>query len=79
MLLNKLTALSVEAYSKLEALIVADSGRTKIEGNPAEAAYAAEKIVPAMEELRAVVDEMEVNTAGKYWPMPSYIDLLFGV
>ena len=79
MLLNKLTALSVEAYSKLEALIVADSGRTEIEGNAAEAAYAAEKIVPAMEELRAVVDEMEVNTAGKYWPMPSYIDLLFGV
>ena len=79
MLLNKLTALSVEAYSKLEALIVADSDRTKIEGNAAEAAYAAEKIVPAMEELRAVVDEMEVNTASKYWPMPSYIDLLFGV
>ena len=79
MLLNKLTALSVEAYSKLEALIVADSGRTEIEGNAAEAAYAAEKIVPAMEALRAVVDEMEVNTAGKYWPMPSYIDLLFGV
>lgn len=79
MLLNKLTALSVEAYSKLEALIVADSGRTEIEGNAAEAIYAAEKIVPAMEDLRAVVDEMEVNTAAKYWPMPSYIELLFGV
>ena len=79
MLLNKLTALSVEAYSKLEALIVADSGRTEVEGNAAEAAYAAETIVPAMEALRAVVDEMEMNTAAKYWPMPSYIDLLFGV
>ena len=79
MLLNKLTALSAEAYSKLEALIVADSGRTEVEGNAAEAAYAAETIVPAMEALRAVVDEMEMNTAAKYWPMPSYIDLLFGV
>ncbi|MDO5547889.1 MAG: glutamine synthetase III [Eubacteriales bacterium] len=79
MLLNKLTALSVEAYAKLEALIAADAGRDEIEGNAAEAAYAAEKIIPAMEALRAVVDELEINTAQKYWPMPSYIDLLFGV
>jgi glutamine synthetase len=79
MLLNKLTALSVEAYAKLEALIAADQGRDEIEGNAAEASYAAEKIVPAMEDLRAVVDELELNTAQKYWPMPSYIDLLFGV
>lgn len=79
MLLNKLTALSVEAYAKLETLISVDDGRTDLEGNQAEATYAAEKIIPAMEALRAVVDELEVNTAEKYWPMPSYEKLLFGV
>ncbi len=79
MLLNKLTALSVEAYAKLEALVAIDAGRTALDGNQAEADYAAQNIVPAMDELRAVVDQLEIHTAEKYWPMPAYDKLLFGV
>ncbi|MGN1014316.1 MAG: glutamine synthetase III [Butyricicoccus sp.] len=79
MLLNKLTALTVEAYAKLEALIAADAGMNEVEGNEEQAKYAAYTLIPAMEALRAVVDELEINTAQKYWPMPAYDKLLFGV
>lgn len=36
-------------------------------------------IFSAMQELRAVVDELEANTAKRYWPFPTYGDLLFSV
>jgi glutamine synthetase len=32
-----------------------------------------------MNELRAVVDQMEVDTASQFWPYPSYGDLMFRV
>ena len=32
-----------------------------------------------MGELRAACDEAEMITAKKYWPFPTYGDLLFGV
>ncbi len=79
MLLNKLTALSVEAYAKLEALIAADAGMNDVDGNFDKAFYAAYTLLPAMEGLRKIVDDLESNTAEKYWPMPTYVDLLFGV
>ncbi len=36
-------------------------------------------IIPAMESIRADVDEAESMTSAKYWPYPSYGDLLFSV
>ena len=38
-----------------------------------------DEILPKMGELRAAVDEAETVTAAKYWPLPSYGDLLFSV
>ena len=38
-----------------------------------------DKVLPKMSELRAVADEAETVTASKYWPYPTYGDLLFGV
>ena len=32
-----------------------------------------------MEELRSNVDLLEENIDAKYWPLPTYIDLMFGV
>ena len=43
------------------------------------AQYSRDTIIPAMQELRAVADELETNVAEDYWPMPTYGDLLFGV
>ncbi len=36
-------------------------------------------VLAAMSELRVVCDEAETMTAEKYWPFPTYGDLLFGV
>ena len=43
------------------------------------ATYYKDVIIPAMNELRAVVDQMEVDTASQFWPYPSYGDLMFRV
>ncbi len=38
-----------------------------------------DRILPAMDALRAPCDEAETLTAEKYWPFPTYDKLLFGV
>ena len=44
-----------------------------------QADYVRDEILPKMGSLRAAVDEAETMTAKKYWPFPSYGELLFGV
>lgn len=41
--------------------------------------YIADVVIPVMNEIRRYADEMEVNTAKAYWPMPTYEDILFSV
>ena len=36
-------------------------------------------VLVAMSELRVACDEAETVTAEKYWPFPTYGDLLFGI
>ena len=38
-----------------------------------------DSVIPKMNELRVVVDELETLTGREYWPFPSYGDLLFSV
>ncbi len=38
-----------------------------------------EKVTPAMEALREPVDKLEALVAKKYWPIPTYADLLFSI
>jgi len=41
--------------------------------------YYKDEIIPAMNELRIGVDELETIVSSKYWPYPNYGELLFGV
>ena len=43
------------------------------------ATYFRESVFAKMQELRAVGDSMETETASDFWPYPSYTELLFGV
>jgi glutamine synthetase len=43
------------------------------------AVYYKDKVLPVMQEARALADELEANTAEKYWPFPTYGKLLFSV
>ncbi|MGN0814289.1 MAG: glutamine synthetase III [Candidatus Coproplasma sp.] len=39
----------------------------------------AHKVIPVMEEIRAVADGMEKEVSSDYWPYPTYFDLLYSV
>ena len=38
-----------------------------------------DKVIPTMNELRNIVDKIETKVDAKCWPMPTYVDLLFGI
>ena len=78
-LARKLAALNESLAEKtegLDELLIA--AKECAEGREA-AEFFAEKVVPAMQELRACADETELCTAKKYWPFPTYGDILFSV
>ena len=77
--IEKLSALASDAYDKTAALEEVIAGAADVEGAQNAANYEHETVIPAMDALRAVADEMEVNTAEKYWPFPAYDKLLFGI
>jgi len=74
--LSALMALAMECVGDLEhALNGARRGATALE----RAVYFRDRVFKAQRRLREVVDEMETLTSSKYWPYPSYGDLLFSV
>ncbi|MBQ0001170.1 MAG: glutamine synthetase III [Clostridiales bacterium] len=62
------------AMSKLSKIV--EKVPTYAEGQE-RALYCHDKVVKAMEELRAPVDELEMLVDKDMWPMPSYGDLIF--
>ena len=61
---------------KLEAALLELKGAADV----TEEAYAIrDTVIGKMAALRAVADEAETITAEKYWPFPTYGELLFGV
>ena len=71
----------LEAFVKKTAELEAAVGSAKqYKGNNLKSAqYYRETVLVLMDELRALGDAMEKKTAAKYWPYPSYGELLFGV
>ena len=63
----------------LENLIKLMDSAGEVVGVDKHARYMREVIVPAMEELRKPIDELEMIVDKDLWPMPSYGDLLFEV
>ena len=45
----------------------------------AAATYEHDTVIPAMNAVRAVADELETMVDEKFWPFPTYGDLLFRV
>lgn len=78
-LVKKLSSLTACFSKKIAALEQALLGTKEVEGVQELADYYKDHVFAAMQELRAVADEMEINTSSKYWPYPSYGQLLFGV
>ena len=73
---NKLVCF-VRKTAELEDAVMNAAG---FDGDPlARATFFRENVFAKMQELRAVGDSMETETASEFWPYPSYTELLFSV
>ena len=77
-LLRRLSGLSAEMMDETAAL---EGALAEPRGGDAyEAAhYYKYTVFATMERLRAAVDQLETICSAKYWPYPSYTDLLFSI
>jgi len=74
--LSELTDGIAERAGKLEEVVASLQEIGDVIG---QSEFIRDVVLNTMEDLRSVCDEAEQVTARKYWPYPSYGDLLFGV
>jgi len=74
---TKLSQLTEEMIVAIEAL---EELSTQIPSDiPTASQFYKENVIPAMNRLRKVADELELIVAKDYWPFPTYSDLLYRV
>ena len=78
-LLAETSGLLSDTKVALQKLIDLDKKSEEVPEGTELAHYFHEEIVPAMAELRAPVDALEMIVDKEMWPMPSYGDLIFEV
>ena len=76
---KKLSDLCTAGYKNLETLKTKVHKAESISNLQDKAMFYRTDVLTAMDALRKTADEMEVNTAEKYWPMPTYGDILFSI
>ncbi|WMI82181.1 glutamine synthetase III family protein [Anaerotignum sp. MB30-C6] len=74
--LSDLCADFVDKVKILEDSLETTEGITS---EQAKAEHYKNAVIPAMEELRGIADSMEEEVGEKYWPFPTYAELLFSV
>ncbi len=78
-LVEKLSGLVDEITENTDRLDQVINKVKTVEDIVEEAGMIRDTLIPAMTELRVPCDKAETMTAKKYWPFPTYADLLFGV
>jgi glutamine synthetase len=78
-LAEKVTGLTNSLLQRTEELDDIMLHMHDMESSLDEATYMRDKVIPAMQELRAVADQLEMVTAADYWPYPTYGDMLYYV
>lgn len=78
-MISKLSDLILKLYSGVSVLEDKLNKTSEIEDITKLSVYYKDIIIPAMDDVREPADKLEVITAKKYWPFPTYGDLLFGV
>ena len=76
---RKLSLLSGQIFEKCDELDKVLCKLSDSENVEQEGYMIRDELLPKMSELRVACDEAEVITAEKYWPFPTYGELLFGV
>ena len=78
-LASGISNLMTKGYRLTDALGEAVKEGKKLTDAYTLARYTCDRILPAMQELRTVVDKMERMTDREVWPLPAYGDILFSV
>ena len=78
-LLSRLSDLSAKAFDATKNLKKIDGDAMKIKDVTKRAEAYCNRVIPAMNALRAFVDEMETLTSSEFWPLPTYGDIMFKV
>ena len=78
-LLIETSKLLAEIKTALARLLEVTEKAAAAEGGKVQALVYHSQVVPAMEALRAPVDQLEMIVDKELWPMPSYGDLIFEV
>ena len=78
-LLTKLSGLCDRIAEKTDGLEAAVRAVKDCQGAVAESAAIRDTVLGKMAELRAAADQAETMTPKKYWPFPTYGELLFSV
>ena len=77
--LDEITVLLKEASRAQAQLEKVTETASSMDDGSDKAAYYYETVCPAMEDLRAPIDKLEMIVDKEAWPMPSYGDLIFEV
>ena len=77
--LVKLSALLDKLYTQTDILEAETAGMRSCADSSSMARHCRDRVIPAMNELRVTADMLEQLVGEKYWPFPTYSDLLFGV
>ncbi len=78
-LLKSVSKLCDSLHKKIDILSKTVSKAKNITDAPKLANYYKDTVIPAMNDLRKVADELETIVGEDYWPFPTYEKLLFGV
>ncbi len=78
-LIQKLSDGAEALYDAIDALEEAINRTAQFNDASMLAFYFKETVIPAMNLVRAIADDLELHTAKKYWPYPSCGDLLFSI
>jgi len=78
-LLSEVSKLLVKAQAALKKLKELDAKADSCSNVAEKANFFKDYIVPAMQELREPIDELELLVAKELWPVPTYGDMLFEI
>ncbi len=78
-LIEKLSALANDVYDSFNSLEAATNKAELMTDLQKKADFYKDTVITLMDKLRAASDTLELITAKKYWPMPTYGDLMFKV
>ena len=76
---KKLSVIACQIYNRVCNLDEVSAKLKDAENIEQEAYMIRDTVLPVMSELRAACDEAETLVSEKYWPFPTYGELLFGV